>query len=122
MSPTSYLAAPPRDVGGGGRIRTFEGVCQQIYSLPQLATLVPLHVIQLYISAKASAIVTPGRCPVNLVLLVFLWSQRWELNPQPPAYKAGALPIELHWPTEQNAVAIYGSSDHYNTRYALGQY
>ena len=47
MSPTSYQAAPPRDVGGGGRIRTFEGVRQQIYSLPQLATLVPLRAMQL---------------------------------------------------------------------------
>lgn len=23
------------------------------------------------------------------------WSTEWELNPQPPAYKAGALPVEL---------------------------
>ena len=27
--------------GGGGRIRTFEGVSQQIYSLPRLTTSVP---------------------------------------------------------------------------------
>ena len=27
--------------GGEGRIRTYEGIRQQIYSLPQLATLVP---------------------------------------------------------------------------------
>lgn len=25
-----------------------------------------------------------------------MWSWRWDLNPQPPDYKSGALPIELH--------------------------
>src|SRR5476649_2383762 len=32
----------PSPVGGGGRIRTYEGISQQIYSLPPLATWVPL--------------------------------------------------------------------------------
>ena len=46
MSPTSYLAALPRDQtsGGGGRIRTSEGVSQQIYSLPRLAAPEPLRI------------------------------------------------------------------------------
>src|SRR5690606_20324283 len=61
MSPTSYQTAPPRAalsvmvqppavqdwtaevIGGGGRIRTCVGVSQQIYSLPRLATSVPLQ-------------------------------------------------------------------------------
>ena len=30
--------------GGEGRVRTFEGVCQQIYSLSPLAAWVPLHI------------------------------------------------------------------------------
>src|ERR1700678_4336469 len=30
-------------LGGGGRIRTYEGISQQIYSLPPLAAWVPLH-------------------------------------------------------------------------------
>jgi hypothetical protein len=29
--------------GGGGRIRTYEGISQQIYSLPPLAAWVPLR-------------------------------------------------------------------------------
>src|SRR5688572_12250478 len=37
--PTSYLVFPG---GGGGRIRTFEGVSRQIYSLLPLAAWVPL--------------------------------------------------------------------------------
>src|SRR6516164_5217569 len=34
----------PASGGGGGRIRTFEGVSRQIYSLLPLAAWVPLHV------------------------------------------------------------------------------
>src|SRR5882724_5377734 len=33
----------PAPIGGGGRIRTFEGVSRQIYSLLPLATWVPLR-------------------------------------------------------------------------------
>ncbi len=32
-----------KEVGGEGRVRTFEGKCQQIYSLSPLAAWVPLH-------------------------------------------------------------------------------
>src|SRR5688572_32459669 len=32
-----------RGGGGGGRIRTYEGISQQIYSLPPLAAWVPLR-------------------------------------------------------------------------------
>jgi hypothetical protein len=38
------------------------------------------------------------------------WSQRWESNPQPPAYKAGALPIELRWHSEDIAAASMNHS------------
>ena len=48
--PDELPAAPPRGIiyfsgfyGGGGRIRTFEAITQQIYSLPPLATWVPLR-------------------------------------------------------------------------------
>src|SRR5437868_6080366 len=34
---------PPRSNGGGGRIRTFEGVSRQIYSLLPLAARAPLR-------------------------------------------------------------------------------
>ena len=37
----SYAPRPPDPNSGGGRIRTFVGRSQQIYSLPQLAALVP---------------------------------------------------------------------------------
>src|SRR3982074_3675618 len=33
---------PTSSAGGGGRIRTYEGISQQIYSLPPLAAWVPL--------------------------------------------------------------------------------
>src|SRR6187397_2195783 len=36
------LSFPPKTNGGGGRIRTFEGVSRQIYSLLPLAAWVPL--------------------------------------------------------------------------------
>ena len=41
--PDELPTAPPRDekVGGGGRIRTFEGSRRQIYSLLPLATREP---------------------------------------------------------------------------------
>ena len=40
----AHDAAPPdRKTGGGGRIRTYEGMSQQIYSLPPLAAWVPLR-------------------------------------------------------------------------------
>src|SRR3982074_3717752 len=34
--------SPTSSAGGGGRIRTYEGISQQIYSLPPLAAWVPL--------------------------------------------------------------------------------
>ncbi len=42
--------------GGGGRIRTYEGVSQQIYSLPPLAAWVPLrgHKSRLFSLATAA--------------------------------------------------------------------
>src|SRR5271169_1964122 len=36
------MAPYPHPAGGGGRIRTYEGISQQIYSLPPLAAWVPL--------------------------------------------------------------------------------
>ena len=38
--PQSHLSLST--AGGGGRIRTYEGISQQIYSLPPLAAWVPL--------------------------------------------------------------------------------
>ena len=51
--------------GGEGRIRTYEGISQQIYSLPRLTTSLPLHI----------------------------WSRRRDLNPRPADYKSAALPL-----------------------------
>ena len=39
----SSAVRPSRSGGGGGRIRTFEGVSRQIYSLLPLAAWVPLR-------------------------------------------------------------------------------
>ncbi len=44
MSPTSYLAALPRD-GGWGWIRTNVGASQRFYRPPPLATRAPIHMI-----------------------------------------------------------------------------
>ena len=38
-----YNCLSPKFYGGGGRIRTYVGVSQQIYSLPPLATRAPLQ-------------------------------------------------------------------------------
>ena len=48
LSRTRFQPAPPpgqanQTGGGGGRIRTYEGMSQQIYSLPPLAAWVPLR-------------------------------------------------------------------------------
>ena len=42
-APAGMHRAPSRPDGGGGRIRTFEGVSRQIYSLLPLAAWVPLR-------------------------------------------------------------------------------
>ena len=47
-----------RRSGGGGRIRTYEGISQQIYSLPPLAAWVPLR-------GHKPAIVFSDPCSVN---------------------------------------------------------
>ena len=65
--------------GGEGRIRTFEGVSRQIYSLLPLAARAPLR--------ENDSTRNPS------------WSWRWDLNPQPADYKSAALPIELRQPT-----------------------
>lgn len=70
--------SPRKKTGAGGRIRTFEDLRRQIYSLLPLAARAPLH--------------------MNL-----LWSWRWESNPQPPDYKSGALPIELRQHDTENS-------------------
>src|SRR5262249_16898458 len=46
--PAAPLSGPPSAprVGGGGRIRTFEGISRQIYSLLPLAARAPLQVFQ----------------------------------------------------------------------------
>ena len=48
----------PSPAGGGGRIRTYEGISQQIYSLPPLAAWVPL--------LKMSRVFCGARAPVSM--------------------------------------------------------
>ena len=43
-SPSQHLSNGPYASGGEGRIRTSEGISQQIYSLPRLAASVPLRI------------------------------------------------------------------------------
>ena len=44
--------------GGGGRIRTYEGISQQIYSLPPLAAWVPLRGISRLLSIQTAGVST----------------------------------------------------------------
>ena len=48
-------------IGGGGRIRTYEGNSQQIYSLPPLAAWVPLRGISRLLSFAAGIVSTRNR-------------------------------------------------------------
>ena len=41
--PLNYARIPAKICGGGGRIRTFEGISRQIYSLIPLAAREPLR-------------------------------------------------------------------------------
>ena len=60
---------------------------RQIYSLFPLTTREPLQTRKTMNNCQTS-ILAPSS--------VFdRWSWRWDLNPQPPDYKSGALPIEL---------------------------
>ena len=65
---------------GGSRIRTYEGVSQQIYSLPQLATLVSPRPVR---KRKNEPSQVPSQWP--------------DSNRRPTVYKTVALPTELHW-------------------------
>ena len=67
--------------GGGGRIRTYEGVRRQIYSLLPLATREPLHIKK---------------------IIIFYWSGWRDLNPRLPAPKAGALAKLRYIPVTQD--------------------
>src|SRR5437763_15404919 len=77
-------------LGGGRRIRTFEGVSRQIYSLLPLA-------------ARAS-LLEVVRWPIPFPSG---WSWRRESNPRPPAYKAGALPAELRQPSVKPSKSLH---------------
>ena len=55
---------------GESRIRTYEGVRQQIYSLPQLATLVSPQYLQLFKKLRADGGI---RTPDQLITNQLLW-------------------------------------------------
>ena len=89
---SSYVAHRPekdwcawlRENGGESRIRTYEAVKQQIYSLPPLA-----------------AWVSP----------LFRSRSQWtDSNPRPADYKSAALPAELHWRVQQEKNGLVPSS------------
>ena len=79
--------------GGGGRIRTSEGsadrftVCS-LWPLGNPSTVSPKD------KSKKADNAHPASRFLALVFSIS-WSWRWDLNPQPPDYKSGALPIEL---------------------------
>src|SRR5882672_4149308 len=59
---------PTSAAGGGGRIRTYEGISQQIYSLPPLAAWVPL--------LKMSRVFCGGRHVVSIIAVQFPCASR----------------------------------------------
>ena len=61
--PNLRLPLPLTHSGGGGRIRTYEGISQQIYSLPPLAAWVPL--------LKMSRVFCDGRHVVSIIAMRF---------------------------------------------------
>lgn len=75
ISKTSSKTLTPNNIWWRGKDSNLRRQCQQIYSLPRLATSVPLRCQS---SAKKSN-----------------WSWQWDSNPQPADYKSAALPIEL---------------------------
>ena len=74
---------------------------RQIYSLFPLTAREPLHTNRSQMTENKSQknLSLPGRWfPVSD------WSWRWDLNPQPPDYKSGALPIELRQPEPEKYI------------------
>ena len=74
--------------GGEGRIRTFEGISRQIYSLLPLATRVPLHD-----RARSDLRRGPSTTPQRPLTEGPFRSWRRDLNPRPAVYKTAALPL-----------------------------
>ena len=70
---------------GESRIRTYEGVRQQIYSLPQLATLVSPHYLHLFKKLGADGGI---RTPDQLITNQLLWPT--ELHRQNVNFPLGA--------------------------------
>ena len=71
--------------GGGGRIRTYEGISQQIYSLPPLAAWVPLRghkepgillVTDRGVNTKLHR--NQSGCPLPEQIHVAMHAQRWD--------------------------------------------
>src|SRR5512140_877362 len=94
--PPKHLKAPHinylrtlKDDCGSGWIRTIVGVCQQIYSLPPLATRARYR----------------DRPPTWRYVKADQKAQSWrqDLNPQPVDYKSTALPVELRQRKEETS-------------------
>jgi hypothetical protein len=73
MTPHRRIA---KKTGGGGRIRTYEGMSQQIYSLPPLAAWVPLRQMSRVFSAQRPGVSTSSALPLGR-LGRRLASSRW---------------------------------------------
>ncbi len=78
--------------GGGGRIRTSEGSADRF----TVCSLWPLGNPSTQFAT--TKICKQAFCLICLFIATKKWSWRWDLNPQPPDYKSGALPVELRQP------------------------
>ena len=76
MSPTSYQLLHPAIIGGGGRIRTFEGKRRQIYSLLPLATREPHHLLEPTIGLEPTTYWLQVSCSTNWATLAYCSVER----------------------------------------------
>ena len=77
MSPTSYQLLHPAMIGGGGRIRTFEGKRRQIYSLLPLATREPHHLLEPTIGLEPTTYWLQVSCSTNWATSACSTERNW---------------------------------------------
>jgi hypothetical protein len=95
--PSEFDREIPAPGGGERRIRTSEGMSQQIYSLPPLAAWVS--------PPKSSRAMTLAGDPADARPFAG-WSWRRESNPRPADYKSAALPAELRQQTNTQYICL----------------
>ena len=105
MSPTSYQLLHPAIIGGGGRIRTFEGKRRQIYSLLPLATREPHHLLEPTIGLEPTTYWLQVSCSTNWATLAYCSVERSLLYQRTDVLSRTFLSAFLFLLTRQNPVS-----------------